>query len=128
MVTDELGRLIRRRQHALKTGNDHHYRCLRNSVNRESKRLRKRHYERKIRRLRECNRANWWQETKRFTGHSKKSNLCGIINSVAGGDVQTMANLINESLVKVADDLAPIVDCNNSIFCALILFKISGAI
>ena len=68
-VTYEFRRIIRCRQHALKTGNDGHYRCLRNTVNRASKRLRKRHYERKIRGLRECNSANWWRETKRFTGH-----------------------------------------------------------
>jgi len=113
-VTHEFWRLIRRRQHALTAGNDSRYHYLRNAVNRASKQLHKRHYERKIWGLHECNSANCWRETQCFTGHSKKSNLCGIINSVAGGDVQTMANLINESLVKVADKLAPIVDCNNT--------------
>ena len=109
-VTDEFRRLIRRRQYAWKTGKQQ-YRRLRNLVNRTSKQLRKRHYERKVRNLRESNAADWWRETKRFICQSKKSDLCGIINSLADGNVQLMTQKINESLIKVADDLVPLVDC-----------------
>ena len=45
---------------------------------------------------------------KRFTGQSKASEMSGLTNSVANGDVCAFAGMINESLKRVSDDLQPL--------------------
>ena len=62
------------------------------AVNRVSRRLRRRYYERRIQDLRSRNTANWWRKTKRLTGQSKKqSDSASLINNTAVGDVHEMA-------------------------------------
>jgi hypothetical protein len=50
----------------------------------------------------------WWRETKRLTGQSSKPELLPLINSVASGDAQLLADLINSSLEEVSNDLKPL--------------------
>ena len=45
---------------------------------------------------------------KRFTGQSKASEMSGLANSVANGDVCAFAGMINESLKRMSDDLQPL--------------------
>jgi len=104
-VTDEFRRLIRQRQYAFTNNNKPLFNQLRNKVNRLSKRLRKQFYEKKVKGLRNCNPANWWRDTKRLTGQSSKPDLVGLANEHADGDMPTLANLINQSLIRVSNDL-----------------------
>jgi len=63
--------------------------------------------------LRSCNSANWWRETKRLTGQSKKqSDLDNLVNNAAGGDVQEVAEITSTSMVNVSADLTPLGDCS----------------
>ena len=107
-ITDQFRRLIRRRQHALTSGNRTQYNQLRNQVNRLSKQLRQQFYSRRIQGLRDSNPHEWWREIKKLTGQSAKPELLPLINSVAGGDAQLLADLINSSLQQVSNDLSPL--------------------
>ena len=83
------------------------YRRYRNSVNRLSKTLRKTFDQKRIAGLRYCDSANWWKQTKLLTGQASKSKpeLLGLANTLTGGDVKQLANIINDSLIKVPADL-----------------------
>ena len=45
---------------------------------------------------------------KRFTGQTKHSDLSGLANVAADGDLSALADLINTSLKQVSDDLQPV--------------------
>lgn len=109
-VTDEFCRLIRRRQHAWSNNNIQEYKKLRNQVSRLSYKLRRQFYAKRIKDLRNCNALNWWRETKRLTGQSNKSDLTSLADNLCDGDVQTLANKINESLQLVSSDLDPLTE------------------
>jgi hypothetical protein len=104
-VTDEFRRLIRKRQYAWTNNNISEFRKLRNNINRLSRKLRKRFYDRKVADLRKCDAANWWRQTKILTGQSSKPDLVGMANDQTGGDVQELASRINVSLSNVSADL-----------------------
>ena len=70
--------------------------------------LRKRFYDAKVKRLRQSDNKNWWCQVKRFTGESKQYELSGLANSVASGSYRFLADIINESLQQVSEDLHPI--------------------
>ena len=55
--------------------------------------------------MRNCDSRNWWRQTKRLTGHVSKPDLVGLANDLTGGDMDDLARLINESLIKVSSDL-----------------------
>ena len=103
-VTDEFRRLIRQRQHAFTNNQATRFRPLRNKVNRLSKRLRKRFYERRVEGLRNCSSASW-RDTKRLTGQSNKPDLDGLANEHTDGNMHALATLINQSLERVSHDL-----------------------
>ena len=107
-ITDQFRQLIRRRQYAWTSGNRSLYNQLRNQVIRLSKRLRKQFYDKRIRGLRNCNPRDWWRETKKLTGLATKPELLSLINTVADGDTQLFADLINSSLQQVSSDLSPL--------------------
>ena len=104
-VTDEYRRLIRKRQYAWTNNITAEYHRLRNAVNRLSRKLRQRFYEKKIEGLRKCNSANWWRQTKKLTGQVSKQDLIGLANQLTDGDMQELASRINESLINVSADL-----------------------
>jgi len=83
---------------------------LRNQTNRHSKLLRKQFYSRRIQGLHNSRPHEWWNETKKLTGQSvkQKFELLPLINSVADGDAQLLADLINSSLQQVSNDLQPL--------------------
>jgi len=112
-ITDEFRRLIRQRQYAWTHNNMFDYHRYRNSVNRLSKTLRKTFYQKRIAGLRNCDSANWWKQTKLLTGQASKSELLGLANTITGGDVKQLANVINDSLIKVSDDLKRLTSVDN---------------
>ena len=113
-VTDQFRRLIRQRQYAWTHNNMVDYRRYRNAVNRLSKTLRKSFYQKKIAGLRNCDSTNWWKQTKLLTGQaSKQPELFGLANTLTGGDVEQLANVINESLTKVSVDLKRLTSADN---------------
>jgi hypothetical protein len=107
-ITDKFQCLIRRRQQAWSSGNRKLYNQLRNQVNRLSKRLRKQYYDKHIKSLHDCNSYNWWRQMKKLTGQSSKPELISLINTVADGNTQILAELINGSLQQVSNDLSPL--------------------
>jgi hypothetical protein len=108
-ITDQFRRLIRQRQYAWTSSNRSKYNKLRNKINRLSKKLRQQFYSKSIQGLRDSSPHEWWRETKKLTGQrSSKSELLPLINSVASGDAQLLADLINSSLQQVSNDLTPL--------------------
>ena len=107
-ISDEFRRLIRSRQYAWTTGNLDKYRRLRNHINRLSKQLRQQYYNKQSTNLRNCEPARWWRDTKRLIGQSTKPNLISLANDCTDGDINILAERINESLTKVSSDLTPI--------------------
>ena len=107
-VTEEFCRIIRRRQYAWTHRHMDDYRRYRNQATRLAKSLRQRYYNVKVKHLRQINSRNWWRRMKQFTGQSKQSDLSGLANSVASGDLSVLADMINESLKHVSDDLEPV--------------------
>ena len=107
-VTEEFRRVIRRRQYAWTHHHMAEYRRYRNQALRLAKTLRKRFYDAKVKHLRQSDSRNWWRQMKRFTGQSKTSETSGLANSVANGNVCALADMINESLKRVSDDLQPL--------------------
>lgn len=104
-ITERFRRLIRQRQCAWSSGNKTAYNRLRNQINRLSKQLRSEFYQRRIQGLRTCNPHQWWQKTKQLLGQHTKSDLQSLMNNVAGGDAQLLAESINNSLQQVSRDL-----------------------
>lgn len=109
-VTDKFRRLIRCRQHAWTSGDRTTYNKLRNQVNKLSKHLRNQFYHRRMEGLRSNNPHDWWRRTKQLIGQQAKPQLQSLINDTAGGDVQLLADLINNTLLQVSRDLAPLSD------------------
>ena len=107
-VTESFRRVIRRRQYAWTNQHMDDYRRYRNQASRLAKSLRKRYYDAKVKHLRQSNSRNWWRQIKQFTGQSKQSDLSGLANSVASGDISLLADMINNSLKHVSDDLEPV--------------------
>jgi len=111
-VTEEFRRVVRRRQYAWTHRRMVEYRRYRNQALRLAKTLRKRFYNAKVKHLRQSDSRNWWRQMKRFTGQSKASELSGLANSIADGDVSALADMINVSLKRVSDDLQPLSEDN----------------
>jgi hypothetical protein len=107
-VNDKFRRLIRCRHYAWTSGDRITYNKLRNQVNQLSKRLRSQFYHRRIEGLRSSNPRDWWRRTKQLVGQQVKPQLQTLINDTAGGDVQLLADLINNALLQVSIDLEPL--------------------
>ena len=104
-VTEEFRRLIRCRQFAWTHSNFVQYKCFHNIVNRLSKQLRQQYYRKHIQHLKSSNPARWWCLTKKLTGQSHKSDMANLIDTAAGGNVQLLAELVNDFLQSVSSDL-----------------------
>ena len=63
--------------------------------------------------MRNCDSRNWWRQTKRLTGQVSKPDLVGLANDLTGGDMEELARLINESLIKVSSDLTKLSASDN---------------
>jgi hypothetical protein len=83
---------------------------LRNEIDWMVKQLHQRFNRKRIQGLHSSNPFNWRRETKRLTGQTAKSELTPLANGEAGGDIQLLANLINDSLQRVSCNLSPLPD------------------
>ena len=83
-VTDKFRRLIRCRQNAMVSGEKMKYRMLRNRVQRMSRQLRRKYYDRKVSDLRENKSRSWWRSVKEITAMESKSTvpLCGLADEL----------------------------------------------
>ena len=107
-ITEKFRYVIRRRQNAWTNGRMDEYRRYRNQAIRLAKTLKKRFYDKKVRDLRRCDSRNWWRHTKRLIGQAKKSELTGLANALTDGDMAALAEVINQSVKRVSDDLKPL--------------------
>ena len=116
-VTDAYRNLVRRRQRARMAGNVDLARNLRNKVNRASSRLRHNFYQSKIASLEKSSSKDWWKHMKSLMGSSSGGNsgLQGLVNTVTDGDLQLLADNINDFFVSVSSEL-PRLDDTHPIF------------
>jgi hypothetical protein len=108
-VTDKFRQLIRSRQYAFRVGNKVLYNKQRNTAQRLAKDLRRRYYQHRVQDLRNSNPHSWWSSVKQFIGLSgaPSSELSALCNTMFAGDLDLMANNINEFFANVASDIAP---------------------
>jgi hypothetical protein len=73
-----------------------------------SKGLRKHHYANKVAHLKTSKPSKWWSCVKELTGSVTSNSLQGIANDLYGGDIQELANSINDFFVSIGGDLSPL--------------------
>ena len=97
-ITESFKELIRKRQIALKLNDNDQYTKLRNLINRQNKTLRKNFYESEIGKLSDGDSKQWWKQIKQLVGTTKaqpNNDLSTMANSIANGDINILANKIN---------------------------------
>ena len=80
----------------------------RNKVNREASRLRRRFFQAKVDGLAGNGSKDWWKHLKLLmgkTGAGSSGDLRGMADAHCGGDLDQLADVINESLRSVSEDL-----------------------
>ena len=99
------GASISKRQQAWANGNTHLYRMHRNKVMKLCISARRRFYQDSISHMHDINPKKWWDSIKLLSGLSKPPPLSSItVNGSVLRD-KTLAEAINESFSKVADDI-----------------------
>jgi len=88
--------LIQQRQYAWQQGNKPRYKVIRNQVQREASKLRRKYYSKHVHSLRRSGPRQWWSEVKKLTGQSSTCPLNTIADRLYGGDMQQMAEDINK--------------------------------
>ena len=85
--------------------------AARNQVQRLTKQLRQKYYEKKVNGLRTSNPRNWWRAVKQITGLKQKSTepLVGLAQRIQDGDVHALAGNI-KFFQQVSADLRPLSD------------------
>ena len=114
-VTPEFKQLIKRRQYAKLSGDNETYKCLRNRINKQSKKLRPKFYKNKVQQLATSDSRQWWRHVKELVGLSRSDpvdTFTALANENANGDVLQLASLINEFFHSVSADLTPITTDN----------------
>ena len=106
-VTYSFRQLIRKRQRARMAGDHTLANHLRNRVNREASQLRHRFYQSKVTALENSSSRDWWKHMKSLMGISRAANteLIGLANRYTDGDMESLANKINDFLVSVSSDM-----------------------
>ena len=107
-VTDEFRRMIRQRQFAFTHHQTHSFKKLRNKIQRMSKQLRRKYYEKRVLPFFELNNVKWWHEIKKFTGQSSKTFLNSLADKCTEGNLQRLAEMINETFANWSSDLNPL--------------------
>jgi hypothetical protein len=107
-VTAEFRHQIRARQYAWSIGDHTSYNKLRNRVNRLTKKLRAQYYNKLVKKLHTQDPRLWWRGVNKLTGRVTRSGLQPLIDSAANSDVQLFADLVNQTLCEVSQDLKPL--------------------
>ena len=76
-------------------------RLFRNKVNRAAVRLRKEFYQAKVTILSESSTREWWRHMKSLMGYTSNNDVVmqGLANSLCEGNIEALANRLNEFLV-----------------------------
>ena len=82
-------------------------RLFRNKVNRAAARLRKECYQAKVATLSESSTREWWRHMKSLMGTTSNNDaeMQGLANNLCEGNIEVLANRINEFLVSVSSNL-----------------------
>ena len=117
-VTEDFKSMISIRQSAWKSGNTTKFNIYRNKVNRASKHLRKRYYDRNINGLQHSNPRQWWNKTQTLIGRKSKTNqLVGLCSEQSNGDYMELSEKINNFFHSVSSHLpplpVPVFNCND---------------
>jgi hypothetical protein len=116
-VTDRFRKLIRCRQFYFSSGNDSLFRFYRNKVNRERKKLKSNFVTTTLANLKKENTKQWWQLIKSITGQNTQNNhMQRLANTSFDGDLQRLANEINNSFQRVSSHLQPLKHINKGEF------------
>ena len=110
-VIEQLKDLVIRRQHALLSGNQEEYKRLRNIINRLSKTLKPKFYNTKVKHLKSSDSRKWWSHVKSIVGLNKAGGsdaMLSLANENTNGDVQQLAERINNFLHSVTSDISPL--------------------
>ena len=78
----------------------------RNKVQRCTRNLRNKYYQRHINNLRNTNPKQWWQNIKKLTGQTAPNYVIGMANGLCDNNAQELTYNINVFLQSVSDDLA----------------------
>ena len=109
-ITQSFKDLINQRQAALYKDRAK-YRTLRNPINREKTKLRRLFFKRKISQITTNDPKQWWKHIKEVVGLNKQNNVAalkGLSNQVADGNMERLAEQINEFFWSVSSDLPPL--------------------
>ena len=107
-VSDRFRDLIRRRQHAWKAGDQTLYYLYRNKVNRLSKSLKQKYYDKDINGLKTSNPRTWWKGLKELLGCQQTRSdppLLHLANQVCDGNLLELSQRINNFFKSVSDHL-----------------------
>ena len=116
-VTDEFHEIIKKRQYFFHKGDHDQYKIYRNEANRQRKQLKKRYYSKRLAKLKEENTRLWWKDIHEIVGKrgaSSNSGLLGLANSIAAGDMNTLAEKINQSFQQVTQDFEALDETDNT--------------
>ena len=82
-------------------------RLFRNKVNRAAVRLRNEFYQAKVATLSESSTREWWRHMKSLMGttSNKDAEMQGLTNNLCEGNIEVLANRINEFLVSASRNL-----------------------
>ena len=108
-VTDKFRSLVKKRQFHFSSGNSPMYCFYRNKVNRMRKFLKSNYVKRTMTDLKKSNPKNWWQKIKSLAGDNKRSdNLDSLAQTLFDGDVNALADHINDQFKDVSSHLSPL--------------------
>ena len=108
-ITSQFKNMVKVRQHALKSGNQHTFRLYRNRVNRACKTLRSSYYNRNVNGLRKTNPRMWWKKTDLLINRNKGENaMHTLAKRTTGGDITQLCNDINVFFHSVSSHLDPL--------------------
>lgn len=106
--------MIHARQKALSRGDMATFRSLRNRVNRERKSCRSRHYDSRVKQLKETDPPGWWKEIKKLSGMSvvTRDTTLSILQHIPCGPAEptpvNIANVINKTFLTSMSDFSPL--------------------
>jgi hypothetical protein len=108
-VTDKFRSFIKKRQFYFLSGNNSMYCFYRNKVNRMRKQLKSQYVSKTMSSLKHSNPKNWWQKIKSLSGSNVKcDNLLSLAHSSCNGDVNSLADIVNDHFKDVSSHLLPL--------------------
>ena len=107
-VTDYFRELISKREYAWNQKDTKLYNMYRNKVNRLSKTLASDFYKSEVAGLRVSDSRGWWKHVKNLLGLNSSYSLQSLADELFDGNLQQLADAINNFFLSVCDDLEPL--------------------